>query len=51
MKRDLLFLVERLSAILDERCLSIILRQHNLGKPNGATDAPLKLLISLSSQG
>ena len=35
MKRDLLFVVERLSAILDERRLAIILRQHNLGKPNG----------------
>lgn len=44
MKRDLLFVVERLSVILDERRLSIILRQHNLGKPNGATDAPAKLL-------
>src|ERR1019366_2575750 len=44
MKRDLLFLVERLSAVLDERRLVIILRQHNLGKPNGATDAPAKLL-------
>jgi ParB family chromosome partitioning protein len=44
MKRDLLFVVERLSAILDERRLAIILRQHNLGKPNGATDAPAKLL-------
>jgi ParB family chromosome partitioning protein len=44
MKRDLLFVVERLSAILDDRRLAIILRQHNLGKPNGATDAPAKLL-------
>jgi ParB family chromosome partitioning protein len=44
MKRDLLFVVERLSAILDDRRLAIILRQHNLGKPNGATDAPAKRL-------
>jgi ParB family chromosome partitioning protein len=44
MKRDLLFVVERLSAILDERRLAIILRKHNLGKPNEATDAPAKLL-------
>jgi ParB family chromosome partitioning protein len=44
MKRDLLFLVERLSAVLDEHSLAIILRQHNLGKPNAATDAPAKLL-------
>ena len=45
MKRDLLFVVERLAAILDERRLAIILRQHNLGKPNLA-DAPAKLLAS-----
>ncbi len=44
MKRDLLFVVERLCAVLDERRLAIILRQHNLGKPNGSTDAPPKLL-------
>jgi ParB family transcriptional regulator, chromosome partitioning protein len=44
MKRDLLFVVERLSAVLDERRLAIILRQHSLGKPNGATEAPAKLL-------
>jgi ParB family chromosome partitioning protein len=44
MKRDLLFVVERLSVLLDDRRLAIILRQHNLGKPNGATDAPAKLL-------
>ena len=44
MKRDLLFVVERLSAVLDDRRSAIILRQHNLGKPNGATDAPAKLL-------
>ena len=44
MKRDLLFVSERLSAVLDERRLAIILRQHNLGKPNGASDAPVKLL-------
>ncbi len=48
MKRDLLFVVERLSAILDDRRLAIILRQHNLGKPNGATDAPAKLLSAFS---
>jgi ParB family chromosome partitioning protein len=44
MKRDLLFVVERLSAVLDDRRLGIILRLHNLGKPNGTTDAPAKLL-------
>ena len=45
MKRDLLFVVEHLAAVLDERRLAIILRQHNLGKPNTA-DAPAKLLAS-----
>ncbi|MGP8251670.1 MAG: hypothetical protein ACLQHF_06515 [Terracidiphilus sp.] len=39
MKRDLLFLVERLIAVLDERRLALLLRQHNLGKPNGAIRA------------
>ena len=46
MKRDLLFVVERLAAVLDERRLAIILRQHNLGKPNGTSDAPAKLLAA-----
>jgi len=44
MKRDLLFVVERLSAVMDERRFAILHRQHNLGKPNGATDVPSKLL-------
>jgi ParB family chromosome partitioning protein len=44
MKRDLLFVVERLTTVLDERRLTIILRQHNLGKPNAATDVPAKLI-------
>lgn len=34
----------RFRAVLDEGRLIIILRQHNLGKPNGTTDAPAKLL-------
>jgi ParB family chromosome partitioning protein len=46
MKRDLLFVVERLAAVLDERRLAIVLRQHNLGKPASAADAPAKLLAS-----
>ena len=46
MKRELLFVVERLSAVLDERRLAIILRQHNLGKPNAAADATMKLLTA-----
>jgi ParB family chromosome partitioning protein len=32
MKRDLLFVVERLAAMLDERRLAIVLRQHGIGK-------------------
>jgi ParB family chromosome partitioning protein len=46
MKRDLLFVVERLAAVLDERRLAIILRQHGIGKPTSAADAPTKLLAS-----
>ena len=42
MKRDLLFVVERLSVVLDDHRLAIIVRQHNLGKP--AADAPAKML-------
>ena len=44
MKLDLLFVVERFSAALDDRGLAIIRRLHNLGKTNGAADAPAKLL-------
>jgi ParB family transcriptional regulator, chromosome partitioning protein len=44
MKRDLLFIVERLSAVLDERRLAIFLSLHSLGKPNAAPDAPAKML-------
>jgi hypothetical protein len=40
MKRDLLFVVERLAAVLDERRLAIILRQHGIGKPTSAADTP-----------
>jgi len=44
MKRDLLFVVERLAAILDERRLAIILRQYGIGKAKGSADSPAKLL-------
>ncbi|HUZ96489.1 MAG TPA: ParB/RepB/Spo0J family partition protein [Edaphobacter sp.] len=44
MKRDLLFLAERLTAMLDERRLSVLIRQHSIGKPNNA--APAKLLAA-----
>jgi len=33
MKRDLLFVVWRLSAMLDERKLAVLIRQHGMGKP------------------
>ena len=43
MKRDLLFVVERLAAMLDERRLAIVLRQHGIGKPKNPADTPAKL--------
>ena len=45
MKRDLLFLAERLTAMLDERRLSILIRQHGIGKPKDNA-APAKLLAA-----
>ncbi len=46
MKRDLLFVVERFAAVLDERRLAIVLRQYNLGKPASVADAPTKLFAA-----
>jgi ParB family chromosome partitioning protein len=46
MKRDLLFVSERLAAVLDERRLAIVLRQHGIGKPTSAADASAKLLAA-----
>jgi ParB family chromosome partitioning protein len=46
MKRDLLFVVEHLAAVLDERRLAIVLRQHNLGKSNSTAGAPTKVLAA-----
>ena len=46
MKRDLLFVTERLAAALDERRLTIIFRLHGIGKASGAGDAPAKLFAS-----
>jgi len=46
MKRDLLFVAERLTAALDERRLAVIFRLHGIGKANGAEDAPAKLFTS-----
>ena len=46
MKRDLLFVAERLAAMLDERRLAIVLRQHGIGKAKGPADTPAKLLAA-----
>lgn len=45
MKRDLLFLAERLTAMLDERRVSVLIRQHGVGKPKDGA-APAKLLAA-----
>jgi len=45
MKRDLLFVAERLTAKLDERHLSVLIRQHGIGKPKDDA-APAKLLAA-----
>jgi ParB family chromosome partitioning protein len=44
MKRDLLFIVERLATTLEERGLAIVLRQHGIGKTKSPADTPAKLL-------
>jgi ParB family chromosome partitioning protein len=46
MKRDLLFVTERLAAVLDERRLAVIFRLHGICKASGAGDTPAKLLAS-----
>src|SRR5581483_4531867 len=43
MKRDLLFVAERLTAMLDERKLAMLIRQHGIGKLKDG-EAPTKLL-------
>ena len=45
MKRDLLFLAERLTAMLDERRVSVLIRQHGIGKPKDDA-TPAKLLAA-----
>jgi ParB family chromosome partitioning protein len=45
MKRDLLFVVSRLSAMLDERKQAVLIRQHGMGKPKDG-EAPAKLLAA-----
>jgi ParB family chromosome partitioning protein len=46
MKRDLLFVIERLAALLDERRLAIVLRQNGIGKAKSAADSPAKMLAA-----
>jgi ParB family chromosome partitioning protein len=46
MKRDLLFASQRLLAMLDERRMSVLVRQHGIGKPKEG-EAPAKLLANL----
>jgi ParB family chromosome partitioning protein len=46
MKRDLQFVVERITTMLDERRLAILLRQHGVGKSKDSTDTPAKLLAA-----
>jgi ParB family chromosome partitioning protein len=46
MKRDLLFVVERLAAMLDERRVAIVLRQHGIGKAKAPADTPAKLFAA-----
>jgi ParB family chromosome partitioning protein len=45
MKRDLLFVAERLTALLDERRLAVLIRQHGIGKAKDV-EAPAKLLVT-----
>jgi len=49
MKRDPLFLAQRLTAMLDERRLSVLIRQHGMGKPKDG-EAPAKLLAGFLSK-
>jgi ParB family transcriptional regulator, chromosome partitioning protein len=45
MKRDLLFVVSRLAAMLDERKVAVLIRQHGMGKSRDG-EAPAKLLAA-----
>ena len=49
MKRDLLFLASRLTAILDERKIAILIQQHRMGKVKDG-QAPAKLLSAFLSK-
>ncbi len=45
MKRDLLFVVARLTAMLDERRIAVLVRQHGMGKAKDG-EAPAKLVAA-----
>lgn len=45
MKRDLLFVAARLTGMLDERRIAVLIRQHGMGKPKDG-EAPAKLLAA-----
>jgi ParB family chromosome partitioning protein len=45
MKRDLLFVVGRLAALLDESRLAVVARQHGISRPKTATHSPSCLLL------
>lgn len=49
MKRDLLFVAQRLIAMLDEQRISILIRQHGIGKSKD-DEAPAKLLAAFLSK-
>lgn len=45
MKRDLLFVAERMAMLLDERKIAVLIREHGMGKVKEG-DAPAKLLTA-----
>ncbi len=49
MKRDLLFLAVRLTAMLDERKVAILIQQHGIAKPKNC-EQPTKLLAEFLSK-
>jgi ParB family chromosome partitioning protein len=49
MKRDLLFIAQRLTTMLDERRLALLIRQHGMGKVKDG-EAPAKLLAAFLSK-
>ena len=49
MKRDLLFVVGKLTAMLDERRAAVLIRQHGMAKPKDG-EVPAKLLAAFLSK-